>query len=180
MAAYINGYALALLSLSKEEKKLKAYKEQSLALIEAFELNEDYIGVLNTKSIPVETRRDLAKKAFGKKISKNILNFMFLLIERSKVNLAIPVLKKLVKLINEDMNIDEGTVYSVIPLSKLEVTKIEKKTSTILGKKVVLINKIDKELISGIKVIVQDEVIEDSVISRFEQLRQTLLEREDI
>lgn len=180
MAAYINGYALALFSLAKEEKKLKAYKEESLALIEAFEQNEDYLTMLNTKSIHIEDRQDLIKKAFGKTVRKNILNFMFLLIERSKVKLAVPVLSKLVKLINKDQNIDEGVVYSTDLLTKPEVTKIEKRTSTILGKKVVLINKIDKELISGIKIIVQDEVIEDSVVSRFEQLRQSLLERGDI
>ena len=176
---YINGYALALFSLAQEENKLIQYKSDSQEIVEAFEQNIEFISILNTKSIPIEERQDLVTKALGKKTNKNIVNFIYILIERSKANILIPALKKLIKLINVEKGIDEGVVYSTTPLSKTELSKVIKKTSDMLGKKVTLVNKIDKELISGIRIIVQDEIIEDNISSRFEQMKNELLNRKD-
>ena len=176
---YINGYALALFSLAQEEKKLIQYKKQSQVIVEALEENLEFISILNTKSISVEERQDLVKKALDKQTNKNIMNFIYILIGRSKATTLIPALKKLIKLINEKEGIDEGYVYSTELLSKLELSKVVKKTSDMLGKKVVLINKIDKELISGIRIIVKDEIIEDNIGSRFKQMRNELLNRKD-
>lgn len=176
---YINGYALALFSLAQQEKKLIKTKEQSLLVIEALEENLEYVSMLNSKSFDADTKHELITKGFSKKVSKNILNFLLIISDRSKMNLAIPVLRKLVKLINQQEGIQEGVVYSTTNLTPAELTKITNKTSKMLGKKVTLVNKLDVKLISGIQIVVQDEVIEDSVNSRYEQLRNELLQRKE-
>ncbi len=178
MSEHINGYALALFSIAQEEKKLKQYKEKSLATIEAIEENSRIIHLLDSKSIDIEERKVIVKKAF-KSTNKNMINLLFILVERSKFHMAMPILKKFVKLTNKILNIKEGTAYSVKPLEPKELKEIETRTSKILGYKVVLINKLDAELLSGIKIIVGDEIIEDTVLSRLEQIKYELLKKEE-
>ena len=178
MLAHINGYALALFSIAQEEKKLKQYKEDALAVIEAVESNVEIIHLMDSKSLPVDTRQELIKKAF-KSVNKNMTNFLFILVERSKFNIVIQVLKKFIKLTNNILNIKEGIVYSVDKLSAKELKDVQAKTSKMLGYKVTLMNKLDAELVSGVKIIVGDEIIEDTVISRLEQIKYELLKREE-
>ena len=178
MSEHINGYALALFSIAQDEKKIKQYKEYSLATIEAIEDNEEVIHLLDSKSISVEKRQDIIKKAF-KSTNKNMINLLFILVERSKFYMTIHILKKFIKLANNILNIKEGIVYSIKFLDDSEMKDVQSRTSKILGYKVVLKNKIDAELLSGIKIIVGDEIIEDTVISRLEQIKYELLKREE-
>jgi F0F1-type ATP synthase delta subunit len=51
MNVHINGYALALFSIAKENKKLDDYKKKSLLLIEIINQNDDYIKIMDSKKI---------------------------------------------------------------------------------------------------------------------------------
>ena len=61
------------------------------------------------------------------------------------------------------MNVKYGIIYSTEKLSKEEITKFEKKLSKKLFTEVLLVNKIDKSLLAGIKIKVGDYIIENSI-----------------
>ncbi len=176
MQKYINGYSLALLDIAKEEKKLSEYKKQAIIIVKVLNENPIYIGILGSYNIETKDKLDLAKKAFEGKLEKSLENFILLLVEKKKVTYIVPSLKKMISYINKINNVHEGIVYSVTKLTKKQLTDIEKSTSTSLGFKVNLINKIDSELISGIKVIVGDQVLDNSIATKLKVLRQQLLE----
>lgn len=175
MTDHINGYSLALFSLAKEEKKLKQYKEQATQIVEALAEAEEYEKILSSNSIDANTKEKMIKQAFSKGLNKNLLNFLLVLVDRNKFRVAKPALTKLVKFINEDQNINEGVVFTAVKLTPQELKDIQKRTEKVLGMKITLINKIDVELISGFRVQVGDEVIEDTVSSRLEDIRNQLL-----
>ena len=175
---HINGYALALFSLAKEEKKLKKMKDGALVISESLKDNEDYTHLLSSKRLDMATKEKMVAKAF-KGVEKHLINFILIVAKSGKATIVVPVLNKLISYINEDLNIKEGIVYSSQKLTGAEIKKIETKVSKQLGFKPKLVNKIDAFLISGIKIVVGDEVIEDSVESRLEQIKQLLLREEN-
>ena len=179
MTDHINGYSLALFSLAKEEKKLKLYKTQSTQVVEALTEVEEYESLLSSNSLSVEQKTKMIKQAFSKKINKNLLNFLLILIERNKFRVAKPALLKLVKFINEEQNINEGVVYSAIKLTSKQLKDIEVKTEKTLKLKLSLINKLDAELLSGFRIVVGDEVIEDTISSRLEDIKNQLLGKDN-
>ena len=178
MQDHINGYSLALFSLAQEEKKQKQYKEQAQSIIDALNAVEGYEKIMDSDSFPLDIRKKMVKDAFGKKVNKNLLNFLFVLVDRSKFRVAKPALQKLIKYINNEANINEGVVYSVNKLTPTQMTDLTKKTQDLLNIKLSLVNKIDKELISGFRIQVGDEVIEDNVSSRLEDIKNQLLGKE--
>lgn len=175
---HINGYSLALFSLAKEEKKLKQVKEGALTIANSFKENPEYAHLLSSKRLDMDTKEKMVSKAF-KGLNKNLINFILLTAKTGKASIVVPVLNKLIKYINQDLKIKEGVVYSAQKLSASEIKKIETKVSKQLGFKPTLVNKLDAFLISGIKVVVDDEVIEDSITSRLEQIKQSLLKEEN-
>lgn len=175
---HINGYSLALFSLAKEEKKLKQVKEGALSISESFKENPEYVHLLSSKRLDMDTKEKMVSKAF-KGMNKNLINFILLTAKNGKTTIVVPVLNKLVKYINEDLKIKEGIVYSAQKLTAAEIKKIETRVSKQLGFKPTLVNKLDAFLISGIKIVVDDEVIEDSINSRLEQIKQSLLREEN-
>lgn len=175
---FVNGYALALFSLAKEEKKLKKVKEESLELVSALVENKDYLDLLSSKRLDFESKETMIVKAF-KGTDKNILNFLLLTASKGISKIVIPTLEKLIRLINEELKIKEGIVYTTVKLTPAQIKNIEDKVAKQLGFKPTLINKLDAELVSGFKVVVDDEVIEDSVASRLEQIKYELLREEN-
>lgn len=178
MVEHINGYALALLSLAKEENKLKQYKTQSEQIIESIEENPKYLEIMSTKSIDKEVKKELISAAFAR-MNKNLLNLMFILSERHKFKMLVHILEKLIKFINTEEKINEGIVYTNEKLTPATIKSLEKKVSTSLGLKVKLVNKLDAEIISGFRIIVDDQLIEDTIESRLAGLKETLLCRKE-
>lgn len=179
MTDHINGYSLALFSLATEEKKLKQYKTESVEVIKALNEAEGYEKILSSNSIDADSKRKMINEAFGKAINVNLLNLLFILVDRNKFKIVKPVLKKLIKFINEKEKINEGIIFTPEKLTPKELDDVTKRTEKLLNMKVSLENKIDKELISGFKIKVGDEVIEDNVHSRLEDMKKQLLRKEN-
>ena len=68
-----------------------------------------------------------------------------------------------------------GTVYSVRELDDKTITAVEKAVESQLGRKVKLENKLDKELLGGIKVVVNNNVWDGSYKTKLKDLRKNLL-----
>jgi len=179
MTEHINGYALALLQLANDDKKILLYKKDVNLILEAIIENPKYISILDSKVIEFSKKEKLIDKAFAK-VNVNIKNLIKILAKRQKASLLRHILKKFIHIVNKQENIREGIVYSVEKLTPTEMKKISKKIDKMVNHKVNLENKIDKELISGIKVIVNDRVIEDSAISRLYNLKAELMKEREV
>ncbi len=175
MQSHIHGYSLALLDIAKEEKKLDNYKEQALIIVDLLLENPTYIDILGSYAINDQDRLKLVDKAFSNKIEKCLKNFISLLVEKKRTKYIVPSLKRFILLINKEKDIHEGVAYSVSKLTTKELKDIEVTTSKILNLKVNLTNKLDSKLISGVRVVVGDQVIDNSIATKIENLRQQLL-----
>lgn len=178
MKQQINGYALALFTLAKEDKKIKKSKNDANLIIDLLSKNSKYINLLTTKRINYNKKYEMIDIAF-KGILNHIKNFIKILSKEGKASIILPILKKLIKHIDEMEGIKNGIIYSKIPLTKVQINKIEKNTIEKLKIKVKLVNKIDSKIIAGVKVVIDDEIIEDTIKSRLKKIKQKLLREEN-
>ena len=175
MQRHIDGYSLALLSLATEEEKLKQYKKESLLIYNSLKEVDEYEHFMESKSVSKEMKKEMLTKAFKNKINKNLFHFLLLMIDRNKFIVVKPAFLKLVKLIDTKLNIHEGIIYTPIKLTPKEIKGIENKIESKLKIKPTLINKIDVELLSGFRIYIDDELIEDNIFSRLDDIRNQLL-----
>lgn len=174
--SYKISFALALYELLNESKELKKNYAEVTTILKVLDENPEFIAMNDDLFLEFSKKEKLIKEAF-KQINPVLLNAMLILAESGRFTLLQLILKKLKELMQIDLKIKEGIVYSTTKLSDQKIKELEKKVTKDLAIKVSLENHIDKELIGGFKIVVDDYVVEDSVKSHLENLKQQLLNK---
>ncbi|MDO4500789.1 MAG: ATP synthase F1 subunit delta [Erysipelotrichaceae bacterium] len=168
-------YAQGLLELAKEADSVLSYKEEIDQIKEVYLQNSELKSFFASAKISKDTKKELIEKAFKGKVKVNVLNFMKLLVDKGRMNLFLEIANDYHALSNVLLGIREGVVETARPISEEEITKLEKALSN--DKTVVLKPRINETLISGFKVIFDDEVIDHTMKDKLEGLKTVLLER---
>lgn len=175
MSQLAERYAQALFELAKQEDAVVEYQMEVKQLIKIFDGNKQLQGFFNAVDITSVEKKELLEKAFKGKIKKMTYNFLNLLVDKKRMSHVTEILKTFNSLCNEERNVEEGIVYSARVLTEEQVERLEKALEAKLNKSVELSNLIDERLISGVKVIVGNQIIDVSMKNRIESLKYELL-----
>lgn len=103
-------------------------------------------------------------------------NFTDLLLDKDRESVLKSLAAAWKRLSLDERGAIEGRVESARPLDPGDVSKLEAKLSTQLGRTLTLENRIVPELLGGARVIAANRMIDWSVQGRLESLRRKLLE----
>ena len=170
-------YAQALYSIAYDRKQILEMQNEVKELRKIFIENPDFSMVLGSNFLSPEERKAIVDRDL-KGVDKDIINLIKVLIDNNRTNILNDVLQGFNSYCNEYRGVDEGIVYSTIPLEEKTKTEIEKKISEIEGVQVELINHIDPKLIGGVKVVINDHIYDGTVKNQLESLRKSLLRKE--
>lgn len=158
----VYNWSFALLDLASESNKMEKITNEVVIIEKNLKQNREYLKYLNSYSISLDEKYQKIDKAFAT-FHQYIVNFIKLAIKANVAKYLLIIFKKYIELANAKMNVKYGIIYSTEKLSKEEITKFEKKLSKKLSTEVLLVNKIDKSLLAGIKIKVGDYIIENSI-----------------
>ena len=177
MESFATKYASAITSLAKKENKCSEYKNAFIDLLNVFSEHPEIVKYLESYFVSEEDKYSLIDKLCLSYRLDNLANFLKLVTKKHLIYHFKEIVKEIVKLLNEELNIDEGFLYSTYELSKSQISNIEEAISKKLGHKVELKNIIDERLIGGVRVVVHDHVFDGSIKYKLETLRDNLKER---
>lgn len=175
MDSVASRYAIALLSIAREENKIKEYVDETQQIIELLNENKQLLVLLKNYGLSSIEKKETLKICFENKISEYILNLLYVMVDNKRGNCIFDVLNEFVRIALNELNIKSGIIYSTILLSNEQILLIEQKVSKLLKANVTLKNKIDKDLLGGFKIQVEDYIIDDSMKSRLEKLKETII-----
>ena len=155
-------YAQALFLLSKEKNQVLEYQEEIKTLREILEDNEDFISLINDAFISLEERKSIIDKTLSS-FNDDIIKLSKILLDNSRGKLLLEVLDAFNSLVNKYRGVDEGYIYTALPLKDKEIENVTSKVSEVEGRPIFLKQKIDKSLIGGIKVVINDHVYDCSI-----------------
>ena len=170
-------YSSALLSLAKDEGKIKEYKEAIKSLLELFESNVEANTYLKSYFVSDEDKYVFVDKMCEPFKLKSLSPFIKLLVKKHRFNSFKYIAEEFISDCNDDLGIQEGYIYSTTPLDAKQIKAIEDGVSSRLNQRVELINRIDERLIGGVKVVVHDHVFDGSIKNKLETMKQKLNER---
>ena len=170
-------YASALLSLAKDERKIKEYKEAIKSLLELFESNVEANTYLKSYFVKDEDKYIFVDEIVKPFKLNSLASFIKLLVKKHRFNSFKYIAQEFISDCNDDLGIQEGYIYSTTPLDAKQIKAIEDGVSSRLNQRVELINKIDERLIGGVKVVVHDHVFDGSIKNKLETMKQKLNER---
>lgn len=180
MDTVANRYAVALLSIAREEEKVQEYIDEVEQILEVLDQNDGFVRILKDYGLTNEEKKETIDVCFKGKIREYILNTFYVVVDNNRGAIIEDVLKEFVKLGYKELNIKKGFVFTTIILTKEELKQMEAKTSQLLNANVILQNKIDKNLVGGFKIQVDDFIIDQSIKHKLSDLKTTLLKRGDV
>ena len=172
-------YGLALFSIAEDRKAVAALQLEVKELRKILYENPDFIVLLNNSFLSHEERGQIVDKTLSA-FDKDIVTLVKVLIDNNRVRYLIEVLDAFNSLCNHARGVEEGLVYSVIPLDEQTLKQLEKKVSKLENVEVELVNRIDHNLIGGLKVVISGHIYDGSIKYKLEQMRIDLLKKEGV
>jgi len=167
-------YAEAAFSVAMRDDTVETWRSEldSAATIVA----EERIGrALANPSIPLETRLATAQETFGRLAGRQVLNLIGLMLRRGRIEELPRLALEFRRLDNERQGITQATATSASPLTPDEVRVLTQRLEQHTGGRVELTVEVDPSLLGGLVVRVGDRLIDGSVRSRLERLRNQLV-----
>ena len=105
------------------------------------------------------------------------MNFLDLLAEKKRISILPQVAEEYKAMMLAFANKVEGELISAQKLSRDQASKIKTKVETLTGKAVLLTEKVDKNVLGGFVVKVEDWVLDNSIRYQLVKLREKLITR---
>ena len=141
-------YAKATLAYANENKFSDKVAEEMQELIELHESSRQLNGLLSNPFLP-NTKKQSILRSIVPNPSDVTQKLLSLLISNNRLFLLKEVAKSYINLFNEQQGELNATVISAIPLTQNLEKQIHGKLEDFTGKKISLLNKIDKSLLGG-------------------------------
>ena len=168
-------YAEALFSLSVEKNAKKEYYDELLSVRDVFRAEEDFLAFLSSPDITLEEKLDLLKRAFGD-YSEDLLSFLCLLTEKKRISLFNDIASEYEALYTESEKKIKAVVTSAAKLSDDEKERLLRKLEKKFGRKVECEFFTDSALIGGLIVEAEGNVIDGSVKSEIQKIKEVISE----
>ncbi len=167
-------YAEAFFELAQEEGKVKAWKQQMDQVALVMNSVPELKSFFGAVKITGEDKKELIVKSFEGRIDETCLNFLCLLTDKKRIGEVSQILKEFHSLCNAYEGIEEGIVFAARELNEAQIKELED-SFKVRGRNVELTLKIDESLISGFKIVLDDEVIDASMKSKIHRMKNELL-----
>ena len=165
-------YGQSLYDLAAEENLTDDILGEMEAVKGIFAENPDYVALLSEPSVPRHERLGLVDEALGNSLTPYHLNFIKILIEKGLVREYAACLKRFKKSYNEDHGIAEALVTTAVALDGAQLKLLQDKLEKISGKKVLLKQKTDPDILGGVRVDLEGQLFDGSVKGRLSELRR--------
>lgn len=176
MASEISArYAQGLFELAEETNTVEEKKGYCELLSDVLSQNPDIALLFRAVKITKSEKKEFIEKSFGSYVDHDMISFLKLIIDKGRSFYLAEILEGFVKLANEKLGIELGTVVSARALSEEDMKRIQDAVSAQSGNKVILKNKVDPSVIAGIKIIIGNKVTDITTKTKIEDMRNILL-----
>ncbi len=170
-----NRYAKALMNLSIELNKFEPVSADVELIYNTLKNSRDLQVALSSPVISSEKKASILNDLFGDKTDKMTSDFIKLIIEKNREDLLFPITKHYMELRSEKLGIVEAQVYSSVDLPEEQKMKLKNKLEVYTGKKVKINFSLDKSLIGGFLVKVNDTILDASLKHQLEALKENFI-----
>jgi F-type H+-transporting ATPase subunit delta len=139
-------------------------------------VGDERVGrALANPSIALETRMRVAQATFGRLVGPKVLNLIGLMLRRGRIEELPRLAAEFRRLDDERQGITRATAISASSLTPDEVRALTERLEQSAGGRVALDTEVDPSLLGGLVVRLGDRLIDGSVRSRLERLRNQLV-----
>ena len=167
-------YGEALYALAVEENLSKQIQEELSVLEQSFHAEPDFIRLLCTPNLSVQERCNILDDSFRGKVQPYLLNFLKILTEKGYMRHFFDCCKTYEESYNRDNGILPVTAITAVSLNPAQAEKLTAKLCQITGKQVKLHNKVDPDVLGGVRLDFDGKCVDDTLTHRLDSIRHML------
>jgi len=167
-------YALALFETGLELNKIEEFKGEMSFISQVLKKEDRLENILSHPKVTKNEKKDLLNSLFKEKVSQEILNFLYIVVDKRREKYIEEINNYYHHLYNEEKNIIEATAITAVPMDGKAEEKLKIILSNKLGKNVELKNLVDKDLIGGVMLKVENRIMDGTVRGQLESMEKNL------
>ncbi len=165
-----NRYAKSLIGLANE-KNVVAEVSKDMSFVQTVcKENREFLAVLSNPIVRHEKKFAVLTSIFKDKVNPLTFSIMEVLTTKNREGLLLSIANEFHTLLDSEQGIQQAVVSSATALTEAQRTELTAKVSQISGKKAVLTEKINEQLIGGYVLKIGDTQIDTSVRKRLADL----------
>lgn len=163
-------YGNALYSAAADLGMKESILREGEQLVGILKKEPVFDAFLKDPVVSVAEKKTTLKNIFEGKISKELLNFMYILVDKGRAGRFAGIIREYRKLADKEEGVAYGTIVSAMPLKEEQIKKFEKQTAELMQVRVSLKNDTDESLIGGVRILVNGHIIDTSLKKRLEEM----------
>ncbi len=141
-----------------------------LTVNEAINSSKDFELTMLNPSISLQTKYEIIDEIFKKDLNEKVLNFIKILVEKNRFNEFEQIIQAYSNEQDELNNIKRVEVVSAVELSENQKQKTIEKLQTRLQKEVKVNWTLDTNIIGGLIIKIDDDIIDTSLKNKLDKL----------
>ena len=175
----IRGYARNLMELANQENMVESCYSEIKAINDELNNNPELARYMVSADHSSEDKKRKLQEVFNNELDNSILHGLFLVIDNlPKKHMELELIHEFLAYYYQSRGVIFGTVFSAEKMKPQEINTVEVAFSHKLGKTIRVENKVDPDLIGGIKVVINENVWDGTYRAKIEDLRNQLLKNE--
>jgi F-type H+-transporting ATPase subunit delta len=168
-------YANSLFEVAKEINKIDEIYNELTFVIDNFKNEKDFYQFFIAPKVSKAKRKEVIENVYANKVSKEIINFLKLLLDKNRESEIFPIKLFFDDLIDKSRNVKRVTIESVLELTDEHKKKLITKLSKLTESEIIIENVIKPEILGGIIMRIDNEVIDDSLVSKLNSIENSIL-----
>ena len=167
-------YGEALYDLALSEGLSEAILKELTVLSGSFQAEPDFIRLLSSPNLSVQERCNILDDSFRGNVQPYVLNFLKILTEKGYMRYFFDCCKAYEESYNHDNGILPVTAITAVSLNPAQAEKLTAKLCQITGKQVKLHNRVDPQVLGGVRLDYDGKQLDDTVSHRLDAVRSLL------
>lgn len=168
-------YGDALFETAMENNKVDALFDEASALVTILNDNPELASLLSNPQVVKEEKVAIMDQIFSKKVEKELMGFLTIIVEKDRQNDIIPILEYFTQRVKEFKKIGSVSVASAVELKPEQKKRLEEKLlATTHYVELEMHYQVDADLIGGMVIRIGDHVVDSSIKTRLYELKKDL------
>lgn len=174
MSDRITGYADAMVAVASAENNLEVVKSQMAEFSQAVQQNDELRSALGDRALPAATRVQIVDDLLDGKALDTTRALIGLVVSSGRGSELTQIVDSLIERAASASGHQLATVRTAIPLTDDQKTRLARALESKVGGTIELQNIVDPDVVGGAVTTIGDTVLDGSVNTRLQQMRETL------
>lgn len=174
--AVASHYSQALFKIASSKEQLEKHLSELEKIIDLLKAYPQLQQILSNPSVENEKKKKVLQDLLLNKIDGQILNFLLLLIDKGRFDDLWDISKKYRQLVQKELGILNAHLITAVPIDVKLKEKVKSKLEQFYRKRIEFQDSVDPQIIGGMILMVDNQMIDHSIKNRLSRLKQNLLE----